>query len=96
VLVDDLEAPVRLDDALPIFNKIEDPNERLVSGSFVERGGTRAYERQLEDKEGRRTLDRRYAHGTKLITVAAFVSGVDWKGMEGEIREILDSVTILP
>jgi hypothetical protein len=97
VLVDDLEAPVELDDLLPTLkSQTLNADEHLLSGSVVERGGTRAYERQLEDKEGRRTWDRRYAHGTKLITVAAFVPGVAWKEMEGPIREIFDSVALLP
>jgi hypothetical protein len=95
VLVDDLGGPVQLDDILPSL-KSQETSERLLSGSVVERGGTRAYERQLEDKDGRRTFDRRYAHGTKLITVAAFVPREAWKEMEGAIREIFDSVILLP
>jgi hypothetical protein len=95
VLVDDLGVPAELDDLLPTFkSQTLDAGVRLLSGSVVERAGTRAYERLLEEKDGSRTFDRKYVHGTKLIVVAAFVPGEAWKKMEGTIREIFDSVTL--
>jgi hypothetical protein len=45
---------------------------------------------------GKPALERTYVHGTKRITVAAFVPGLHWKEMEGAIREIFDSFTLLP